>query len=94
MSTSLGPFGSTVADLVISRQTSMVCNPDIAAVVVVVLVGGNPAFCFIDSIQHLEQKFPVASLPKKPQSILQRVGVAGGFDDDCSDIARVARGDD
>ena len=93
MSSSLGHFGSTVADLVISRQTSMVCNPDIA-VVVVVVVGGDPAFCFIDSIQHLEQKFPVASLPKKPQSILQRVGVAGGFDDDCSDIARVARGDD
>jgi hypothetical protein len=43
-------------------------------------------FRFMDSIQHLEQQFPVASLPKKPQSILQRVGEAGGFEDDFSDM--------
>lgn len=38
---------------------------------------------FSDSIQHLEQQFAVASLPKKPQPILQSMGGLGVC---CSDM--------
>jgi hypothetical protein len=37
--------------------------------------GGSAWFAFSDAIQHFEQQLPVASLPKKPQPILQCVVV-------------------
>jgi hypothetical protein len=41
--------------------------------------GGAEAFCFLmDSMKHLEQQSPVASLPKNPHPILQGLLSASG----------------